>query len=136
MILRTYCAILITICVAGCGKSSDGREAVSGSVTFNGAPLAQGTIEFTSVDGSQQSGGEISQGEYFVPAEQGLLPGKYVVRIYSTEEAASSAPPGPPGPEAATVRNRQLIPPQYNTQSTLTAEVTADGDNRFDFQIP
>ncbi len=136
MVLRTSWLVLGVLCVAGCGGASDGRQAISGSVTLNGAPLEQGTIEFASVDGSQQSGGGITNGKYSVPAEQGLLPGKYVVRISSTEEANPGAPLGPPGPEAETVQNKQLIPPEYNTQSTLTAEVTEDGDNQFDFQIP
>ena len=30
---------------------------------------------------------------------------------------------------------RSLIPPKYNVQSELTAEVTADGPNRFDFEL-
>src|SRR5205809_6737048 len=88
--------------LTGCGNA-DGKRAVSGSVQFQGKPLDQGTISFYPLD-SPKPGAEalITAGRYSIPADQGLLPGKYVVRLRSTEEfpitpdeyaAGKTAPP-------------------------------------------
>jgi hypothetical protein len=79
------------------------------------------------------SGGPIKDGRYVVPAENGLAPGKYTVRISSTEGGGPATGGLSDAPE---VEAQQRIPPQFNVQSTLTAEVQASGENRFDFQIP
>jgi hypothetical protein len=126
--------LLAGVVVAGCGQDSGGRLEVSGKVQFQGSALANGTIEFVTADGAQRSGTTITGGTYSIPADKGLLPGKYIVRIDSAQETGP-APTGPPGPESMTQVATNLIPPQYNVNSTLTAEVTESGDNKFDFDL-
>src|SRR5262245_9834180 len=47
--------------VAGCGQS----DSVSGTVTYNGAPVEMGTISFQSADGSGPGfGAEVVNGQY------------------------------------------------------------------------
>jgi hypothetical protein len=117
---------------SGCRRDTGGRVAVSGSVTFRGTPLSTGTIELVSKDGAQQSGATIADGKYSIPAAKGLRPGQYLVRISSFEEQGP-APEGPPGPESMKPTARNLLPPEYNTQSKLTAEV---GEGRpLDFDL-
>lgn len=131
-------AMLTSVGFAGCGEAdTHGRLPVSGKVTFQGSPLNQGSIEFVSKDGGQQTGATIENGKYSVPGRHGLPPGTYTVRIFSTEDAGSvGVPDQAPGPEAMEQQGRERIPPEYNIRSTLTEEVTESGRNIFDFQIP
>ena len=122
--------------VVGCGPHS-GHLAVSGRVTLDGVPLDSGSIRFNSLEGQQlsASGALIEDGQYYVPQEKGLLPGTYRVEMTSPDLAA---PPvmvreTPDGPGIPAAPNR--IPPEYNIDSQHTVEVTADGDNYFEFEI-
>jgi hypothetical protein len=118
----------------GCNsKSPTGRYTVSGAVTFQGKPLEQGTIEFAP-EGGAASGTVITGGAYTVPERQGLRPGPYQVRIYSSDTAASEPAPEFPGQPTKVAKER--IPAQYNSKSTLTAKVQEGGSNQFNFDIP
>ena len=122
------------VIVAGCSSGGD-AEPVTGTVTFDGAPLADGRITFEPA-GQQGSGGGavIADGSYSVPGgDVGLLPGSYRVSISAVGGGSSADDaPGAGGPAAM---GSELIPAKYNTDSELTAEVTADGDNTFDFDL-
>jgi hypothetical protein len=126
--------MVLGLVAAGCSPDTGGRSGVFGKVQFQGSPVANGTIEFVSADGSQRSGSTITAGTYAVPAPKGLLPGTYVVRINAAEETGP-APTGPPGPESMTQTAKNRIPPQYNVDTTLSAEVTEGGRNEFDFDL-
>lgn len=119
--------------VSGCGPS-DGRVPISGDVNFQGAPLANGTIQFAAADGSAMTGGDIVNGQYSIPAERSVQPGKYVVRISSIKEGAVPAEEAPG--ESLDARNLELIPANWNVSSEQEREIVADGDNRFTFDIP
>jgi hypothetical protein len=117
----------------GCTEPPSGHS-VTGNITLHGEPLDQGMIEFSPAAGQgTMSGGMIKDGAYTIPPESGLAPGLYQVRISSTQGAAPN-PDELPG-EARTPP-KQRIPAQYNTETTLQAEVKAGGDNHFDFAIP
>jgi hypothetical protein len=123
----------------GCEQGgADGRLAVSGTVTFEGAPLDQGSIEFTSTGEGPAvfTGAMIENGKYSVPAGQGLPPGTYLVKISSAAEDPSAPAPEMPGmPEEGAEGAQERIPAEYNTESTQEVTVTADGENKFDFNI-
>ena len=79
-------------CVVGCGPSSDRLE-VGGAVSLDGTPLDSGSIRFSSIGEGQKlvsTGALVKDGEYLVPQEKGLPPGKYRVEITSPE---MNAPP-------------------------------------------
>jgi hypothetical protein len=121
--------------LSGCGADTGGRVGVSGTVTFQGVPLESGTIQFAATDGSQMSGATISAGKYEVPAMQGLLPGKYMVRVSAVKEAAAEV--GAPGDSTiADAKNQELIPAEFNVNSTITTEITSQAVNTFDLAIP
>src|SRR5262249_31068618 len=126
---------LLTLWLAGCaGHDPHNRQAVSGKVTSKKQPLDQGTIQFLPTAEGQPSMGLalITHGEYRLPAPQGLEPGSYRVVISSGDRVEKAeAAPGESGPPA-----QERIPPEYNRDSTRTVQVTAGGDNRFDFDIP
>ncbi|MCI0380688.1 MAG: hypothetical protein L0215_24145 [Gemmataceae bacterium] len=124
--------------VIGC--SSDNRCEVSGTVTLNGKNMDQGAIMFVSVaeKGGNQVSALINNGNYKIPREGGLQPGKYRVAISSPDGktpdpvAAPDAPPGPTG----NFSSKERVPAKYNTESQIEIEVKQGEPNKFDFPIP
>jgi len=135
--------------LAGCG-SDDGlaRHPISGSVTFDGKPLANGSIQFfpsATTGPAIASGAAIEEGQYAIPTDEGLVAGPYTVRITSMggkakakgkgkeavgESVAEGAMPG-----FGAMHPQDLIPPRYNVTSELTATVKEEGPNEFNFDL-
>lgn len=119
----------------GCSQSP--TQAVSGTVTFDGAPLATGEIEFAPAAGTTgpTAGATIEGGSYSLPAvAQGVKTnGTYTVRI------VSMAPSGefvfhPAEPSGKREGLKNIIPAKYNESSELTITV-APGDNVHNFDL-
>ena len=132
---------LIFVAYVGCGGSDDElpREAISGNVTLDGEPLANGYVTFNPAEGqATQSGGLVTVGKFSVPREQGPVPGKYSVSISSGSAEAKLSPAeeqtGMPG-HVTSNKARDPIPAKYNANSTLAAEVKKGGDNDFPFEL-
>lgn len=131
-----FSAIVACTLFAGCGPPSD-RLAVSGAVVLDGAPLDSGSIRFSSQSEGKlmSTGAMIQNGAYEIPQAKGLPPGVYHVEINAPDASAPTVTArgadGGPGLQVAPDR----IPAEYNVESAKTIEVTADGDNRFDFTI-
>jgi hypothetical protein len=123
--------VLAMVCLAGCGGDIGNRVAVSGTVLVKGEPLDQGTIEFIPHPGVKtQSGAMITNGRFTIPAEKGLEPGTYTIKISSVEGGGPTDEPGGlPGKEP-----KERIPAKYNAKSKLTEEVKK-GDNKFEFKL-
>jgi hypothetical protein len=139
--------ILVTVSVAlgilGCGGAevdTRPRLAVSGEVTLDGTPLAQGQITFdpkSRTDGVPAFG-KIDGGHFSVDQVAGPVPGSYFIRIEAIDSATAhvvaARKPGepkrfdPPSPKS-------LIPPQYNTDTELGAEVKVDAPNAYKFEL-
>ena len=114
------------------------REPLSGSVSLKGAPLACGSIQFMpSQEGDQfGSGAVIANGRYFIPEEQGLPVGQYKVVISAGVPSQTSAEaqqklPGESGPLA-----EERIPPEFNVNSDVIVEISANRQNIYNFDIP
>jgi hypothetical protein len=70
-------------------------------------------------------------GKYTIPSRPGLAPGSYKVAIGWNKPTGKKV--GTPGDPGTTVdETAQVIPPKYNTQTTLTAEIKS-GSNTVDF---
>lgn len=125
--------LLVASFILGC---SGGQAIVEGQVTFDGQPVEQGTIVFEPVDGTGAvAGGTIQNGKYRLGAEEQLTPGNKLVRIKAMRATGQKIKAGPPAPDDAMVDEvQQYIPPHYNEQSTLTAEVAA-GKSTKDFEL-
>jgi len=131
-------AFLGALAGVGCGGGGGDnlpRQAVSGTITLDGAPVSHGFIQFRPVNegATAEVGGEIKDGKYAIPREQGPVPGGYRVSISSTEgtgAAASGGMPGDAGPGA-----REMIPAKYNVGSTLDREVKAGDANVINFDL-
>jgi hypothetical protein len=127
---------LLLGCLVLCsGCNAQGRRALGGSVTFQDRPVDHGTITFLTTSGppGRVGGGLIRKGRYDIPAAQGLEPGVYRVAI------SAPGPGGTLSPEeiaaGASAKARETLPAAYNTESTLTIEVKANGSTQFDFHL-
>jgi hypothetical protein len=124
----------------GCSPSFGGRKAIKGSVKLKGEPINDGTIDFFPAEGNQatKSGAQILKGSYKIPAEFGLLPGKYRVSITAGDGRTRSDAPldAPPGPTGANIVSKDRVPKEYNIESKVEVDVTEKGPNVFDYDIP
>ncbi|MCA9249222.1 MAG: hypothetical protein KDA42_19000 [Planctomycetales bacterium] len=126
-------AVLLAL-AAGCGESTD-RLHLHGEITYRGQPLEQGHITFltTGPSSGPVCGAVIRDGKFDIPTAKGLKPGAYRVAISSP---GGEAPQTPEEIAAgASARALEMLPPKYNGETTLTAEVTAAGPNQFDFHL-
>jgi uncharacterized protein (TIGR03067 family) len=99
------------------------RQEVTGKVLFKNQPLDEGVIHFEPLDGQgSKSGANVLNGEYRIPQDKGLLPGRYRVRIY--------------GGDGLSGGGKERIPPAYNRKSKIVKEVKQGGLNQFDITIP
>jgi hypothetical protein len=135
---RAGLLVSLALAAAGCAPDYGGRQAVSGTVKFKGQPLDDGVIEFRPLegDGATKSGAQILSGQYQIPAEFGLVPGKYRVSITAGDGRTRANTEEPPGPTGANIVSKDRIPPEYNLESKQEVEVTAKGPNVFDYDIP
>jgi len=98
---------------------------VTGTVRLDGKPLAAAVVRFEGAKGQMSFGRTDAEGRYeisFSRQFKGAPIGPAVVRITSGLDA-----PPPPG-------YRDPIPPKYNTDSKLSAEV-GKGANVCDFDL-
>jgi hypothetical protein len=126
--------------LGGCSPPGSTRCEVSGQVIFDGAPVEDGVITFVPQDGQGTSdGSNILKGEYRIPKDKGLSPGKYKVSIVAGDGLSHTGDAGrkpPPKAEPGRKRGEERIPAEWNTATTQIVEVKAEGPNRFDFNIP
>jgi hypothetical protein len=129
---------LICFGLVGCGNNPLGRKAVAGTVSMDGEPLDYGAINFHPLESNAQavgSGAVITDGEFSIPAAEGLTPGRYRVSIV----APSGGPPeriqGEDAMKTGSKPPVERLPSKYNTETELTAEVTSDAPAEFDFSV-
>ena len=139
-------SMLALCCMVGCG-SGGAAAGVSGTVTVNGEPLAEGAIQFLPDEGTDGKGAaaKIAAGSYSVPIGETLMAGKHTVRIMAYRGTGVMIEGEPAiDPESETVddagggemseETEQYLPGEYNAASTLTADLKA-GDNTQDFAL-
>jgi hypothetical protein len=127
---RAAAAAALLALLAGCA----GRAAVDGTVTFNGEPVDNGGIQFVSEDGKNKGGGEIKGGKYSLTGDHGLPPGKYKVEVYWNKKTGKTvvdkADTGEKMDETS-----QVIPPEFNTNTTLSAEIKSGTNSGVNFDL-
>tara|TARA_R110002111_G_scaffold2705_4_gene17950 strand:+ start:41405 stop:41833 length:429 start_codon:yes stop_codon:yes gene_type:complete len=132
--VQKWFSLIFTMCVlVGCGSSADGvvRYPVTGTVTWNGQPLPEGDIIFIPTEKTARpEGAVIKEGQF----ELTLAPGSMRVEIRASRETGKMIESAvDPGQKIAVVEN--YIPAKYNDKSELKAEVSADGENQFQFEL-
>lgn len=128
-----YCSaamVVVTLLLSGCGSSGPQTYAVSGNVTFDGTPVAEGQIIFRDEAGQiSTAAGPITAGQFSFPSQAG----RKRVEITAMRDIPGKMDRANPG-EAVPARE-MYIPAPYNTKSTLTAEVSPSGKNQFTFEL-
>jgi hypothetical protein len=123
---------------AGCTGSGDDlpREAVSGTVTLDNEPLANGTITFIPAAGAGGGGGTIAGGTFSIGREGGLVPGSYNVAIYASAKGGDQTKPQQVGGTKKEAQvAKELIPAKYNSQTELKCEIKKGGGNDLKFTL-
>lgn len=126
-------ALIALALLIGCGTENKlGRQGISGTVTLDGVPIANGTIRFEPLaENGVASGTTIAQGKYDISAARGLPPGEYVVRISSAGETA--APEPLPGDSSKLAE--ELVPEKFNTNSELKVTIKKGSNETQDFSL-
>jgi hypothetical protein len=144
----SFFLLILAVLWTGCSDPYAGRMEVSGSVTLEGKPLPDGSILFFPLDQQETPGGApIVNGEYDIPRQNGLKPGKYLVRITSGDgktmaRVGARRDKNPPKEQAAApggstnIVSMDRIPEEWNIRSKQEREVKANSVNRFNFDIP
>jgi hypothetical protein len=131
MLQKIFTILLLWIglfVAAGCRPRGPATYPVSGDVTFDGQPIAQGEILFRAADGASGSwAGKITAGKYSLQSTAG----EKRVEITATRQVETVAAPTGEAPLSV----QMYIPEKYNTKSELKASVTAQGPNKFDYSL-
>lgn len=157
---RFLVALVALVAIAGCADQTTGPEtfSVTGTVTQNGTPVDGATVTFSPKGtGNAASGTTDSSGNYTLTTFEdgdGAIVGSYAVSIRKFEEGPKEEQVGgtetdedldaayavrdaaaEEGEEVAEAKG--LLPAKYGdpNQSGFTAEVTADGENNFPFDM-
>lgn len=108
----------------GCGGESPAD--VSGTVTMDGRPLAEGDIIFEAAEGGKTpAGGPIKDGRYAVK----VPPGPKKVRVNA------SRPPLKPDPVLGAAAREPAVAEEYNVKTTLTYDVKPGTNEGVDFEV-
>ncbi len=120
------CGCLAAALLVGAGCRQRETYPVSGKVTFNGEAVSNGEIQFLSADQTgAPAAGRIQNGEYHLQAR----PGSKRVSIRAARAVGGKVP------GALGSAFQDYIPAEFNSESTLTAEVAASDDNQLDFHL-
>jgi hypothetical protein len=133
-----YLALILVALIpplAGCGRGDQDETApAEGRVLIDGEPLSSGTVVFFPEQGRQAKGKIGSDGRFTMGTY-----GRYDGAVLGHHQVAIIAP----DPEALAAAGDRLIeipslvPEHYTApaSSGLTAEVTRDGENHFEFRL-
>ena len=135
-------ALLYGAACAGCGDSKEYELApVSGVVTVDGAPAANVEVAFQPIGGAENptpgpssSARADGAGRFellTIRDEPGAVVGQHRVLITTPRPARSSAS----DTDAGQPLHKELIPARYNTNTTLTFDVPADGTTAANFEL-
>jgi hypothetical protein len=124
---------------AGCGAGADNlnRQAVAGTVTLDGKPLAEGTIHFapSSSEATTEVSEVIKDGKYAFSKYNGPVPGPYKVQISAPEPQPFTPPAGKSPGEFVIPVAKQNVPEKYNLKTVLTATIKPDHSGPLDFPL-
>jgi hypothetical protein len=130
---RALILAIALVTLAGCSR----RAAVQGTVTLAGAPVDGGSIRFTPAGGGTGAAAPLAApiqgGKYAIDGSPAPSPGSYRVEISWKKKTGRKVPT--PGDSAVPMdETAEAIPPNYNSSSTLTADVKS-GSNTLNFDL-
>lgn len=122
-------SLMIPMIIGCAAEKADGpvRHVVSGDVTLDGKPLAEGRISFDSPEDASQgippTSGEIKDGHYSVETTAGTKTVRISHPVQSGQDEITKEP-----------IMKESIPAKYNKSSELQTTV-ADGENKANFDL-
>lgn len=139
---RGACVAILAITAVACGPSHPPVLPISGMVTLDGQPVESGKLTFET-PGQRPATGVIRNGEIVEMTtfefNDGAPPGNHSVAVFVVKENYNYVAPDNPGAASgsASMQVTSLIPKRYNDPATsdLTADVTYDGENHFEFAL-
>lgn len=123
---KLVCIVCLASAHVGCGPTGPKTYRVNGTVTFDGEPIPAGYITF-----SPQQRGE-------TPVATQIEEGKYSLYVTAGAKRVSvqaSRFIGPENPIMGLRAKEQYIPDWYNIETTLSATVSPEAENQFDFEL-
>ena len=141
-ILVLSCLLMLVAFMSGCKKNvnPDGRLDVSGKITMNGQPIrGSATVRFDPVGDDKMAGGSAridGKGNYLLTGQDGIKPGKYIVRISAVDTFDKTTntwrtAETPEGREYAV----RVVPRDFNDNSTLEFDAADGKKNVFNYDI-
>ena len=134
--LQKPCFVVLALLALGCGSEPFQRGTVNGQVTFDGQPIATGTIVFipTHTGPGASASGEIVAGKFSIPRKTGPSLGSHRVEVLAMRDNGKkeAGSPYPPGTMVDDIE--QYIPARYNHQSELKADVKS-GTPAINFEL-
>lgn len=122
------CVVVVGLFLSGCGDSGPTPVDISGTVTFQGAPVENGKIFFADVNNSVATGtGNIKNGYY----EAQIFPGEKRIRINASKKTGKILDVMGTKVEEEV----EIIPLKYNANTTLVRTVEPDGVGVLDFSL-
>lgn len=136
--------MMMIMTVSGCSGDASGppRAAVSGTIVFDGQPLAEGTIRFVPNQGT--AGPKVSaaviDGGFHLSETHGPVVGKHRIEIEAPLAGELAMDDEDAFMQLASKGKRQRakfvrIPAMYNSQSRLTATIQPDTINDLKFAL-
>ncbi len=130
--------VCLTASSFGCsGRTDTASVVVFGSVTVAGQPLSGAVITFEPMEGTRgpKASNSVFNGQYRIDESAKLQPGKFRVRVSmippemlkQLESTTSST-------EFKEAAGRAIAAP-FDTDSQLTAQLSAGSENQVDFQV-
>ncbi len=117
-------------CLLGCGKGVPMGE-VSGTVTFKGKPVAEGTVSFMNEAAGTGGEGLVKDGKYTLSSP--LPPGEYTVMVMPLVVQQQD---GGKGPEVGIEKPAPDIPQKYRVLGTTDLKATVkEGKHEANFDL-
>jgi len=132
----SFALSLASIAVAGCGAAGDGktRVALEGEIKLNGKALPSGLVSFLPTDDKGETAvAKIENGKYSIERSNGPSLGSYKVLIHSRQPTGKKIR-DLDNPAVLINEEREVVPPQYNSNSTISIEIKEGGKQDFDLK--
>ncbi|MEW4561913.1 carboxypeptidase-like regulatory domain-containing protein [Bremerella sp. JC770] len=131
--LTLLCTVALGLALLGCNKNEN-LGTITGTVTYEGAPVTEGTISFRSEESGLSASDELdAEGKFEVTAVGGIPPGNYKAFIVPPEVEVSL------GPDVAPVLKPKDMPnvprPYRSIRTTPLAVDVVAGANEVSFEL-
>ncbi len=131
-LIPAVCGLVALLVLSGC-NAEEARHGISGTVSWQGMPVAKGVITLYPKGAGDTVGCEIVDGRFKIEQESGGKAGSYRVEILAFRPTGKTDFDIDENMQVSI--EEQYLPKQFNTDSTLEAEIATDGENVLSFDL-